>query len=207
MKKMSKNLYIGFYTLSLVLFVIGVVPVAAGSVLLGGKFAPNIALPLLLLAILGYGQFIAAHFILTLLILSKMWGPIQDGRTPVTVGQAIGYSFIPFFNIYWIFRAWGSFPAEYNNFVGRYRLPVPALSGNVFRFYPVLMLACVLVVPVLLLPFVFMAVISQTSSAFNNLTDALQQRRNPPRQPVRMSVQPNMNVQPKMMTPPSFLKV
>lgn len=49
-------------------------------------------------------------------LLYKAWASIQDGYAKTTPGKAVGYSFIPIFNIYWMFIAIGSWPAEYNNF-------------------------------------------------------------------------------------------
>jgi hypothetical protein len=131
------------------------------------------------LMVLSYLQFLIVSIIYTFIILSRMWGSIQDGQTPITTGKAIGYLFIPFFNIYWIFRAWGSFPTEYNKYVDRYALPTPKLSGGVFTFYPVLLLlTAFLYVPFLIVPFAFIAIISKTCDAVNALGSAVEERRN-----------------------------
>ena len=42
------------------------------------------------------------------IMLYRLWQTVQDGRARTTPGKAIGFLFIPFFNIYWQFVAiWG----------------------------------------------------------------------------------------------------
>lgn len=108
-----KKLSVGIYAASLGLFllvlliVIGIFVLGVSSNNSGINMAIGVGLNF---GILAYLQFMAVHTIFNFLILSRMWGAIQDGQTQITVGKAIGFLFIPFFNIYWIFRAWGSFP-------------------------------------------------------------------------------------------------
>ena len=45
-----------------------------------------------------------------------MWAAIQDGYARTTPGKAIGFMFIPFFNIYWMFQAIWGYSKDYNNF-------------------------------------------------------------------------------------------
>ena len=186
MKMMSKKMYLGFYAASLLLFLLSSIPILILLIVdvlmeiheYNGYRLENFIAPLLLLVIFGYVQFLIVQTIYVFLILSRMWGAIQDGQTLITVGKAIGYLFIPFFNIYWIFKAWGGFPTEYNNYIDRYGLPAPRLSGGVYTIYPVLLLlTAFLYVPVLLLPFVFLALIAKTCDAVNALGNAVTERR------------------------------
>lgn len=39
------------------------------------------------------------------LILHRAWSAVQDGVTTVTPGKAVGFCYIPFFNLYWNFVA------------------------------------------------------------------------------------------------------
>lgn len=70
----------------------------------------------LLTMVIGVGFFFAvagylamlASFILWLVLLHKCWGVIQDGAPRTTPGKAVGFLFIPLFNLYWGFQAvWG----------------------------------------------------------------------------------------------------
>ena len=111
------------------------------------------------------------HRFVTLSILYKVWAAIQDGITTTTPGKAVGFLFIPFFNIYWLFRAWGGYPNEYNAFVDRYRLGVPKLSGALFTMFPVLvLLTAIFVLPILIIPFVTLFLVAHACDAVNNLT-------------------------------------
>ncbi len=58
-------------------------------------------------------------FIAFYVLMYKAWASIQDGYTKTTPGKAVGFSFIPFFNIYWMFVAIGSWGREYNSYVQR----------------------------------------------------------------------------------------
>ena len=61
-----------------------------------------------------------------------MWQAIQDGHARVTPGTAVGFLFIPFFNLYWIFRAVACFPKDYNNFLDRHELNAQKLEPHMF---------------------------------------------------------------------------
>ncbi|MEP6904292.1 MAG: hypothetical protein ABJA66_21425, partial [Actinomycetota bacterium] len=113
-------------------------------------------------------------------VIWQMWSSIQDGYARTTPAQAIGYLFIPFYNLYWIFQVWSGFPKDFNNFVKRHQLPVSNLSPGVYEAYPFLILMSV--IPVLGIIFaaigfgVFLAVIAKTCNAVNELTDFTQER-------------------------------
>lgn len=59
-------------------------------------------------------------FVLMLVFLGKCWGVVQDGQASATVRQAIGYLFIPFFNFYWLFRAYHGLSGDLNRFIDRH---------------------------------------------------------------------------------------
>lgn len=177
---MSKKLYIGIYSASFVLLVLfGII---TGLIIALGIDRQSRAVENWLpgFAVLIIGQFLLIHIVLYFVVLAKMWGAIQDGQTEITVGKAIGFLFIPIFSLYWVFRAWGSFPTEYNKYIERYGLAIPKLSSGVFVAFPLLMLLSALYLPILALPFVFMALISKASDAVNNLNTAAAARFSPP---------------------------
>src|SRR5688572_3268734 len=39
-------------------------------------------------------------------LLYKSWAAIRDGEARTSPAAAVGLSFVPFFNLYWIFQAW-----------------------------------------------------------------------------------------------------
>ena len=52
-------------------------------------------------------------------LIYKAWSAIQDGYARTTPGKAVGFLFIPLFNIYWLFVAIGSWGKEFNAFGSR----------------------------------------------------------------------------------------
>lgn len=48
------------------------------------------------------------------MILHRGWQLVQDGQTDVTPGKAVGFCFIPFYNLYWIFVAVAGLPKQLN---------------------------------------------------------------------------------------------
>ena len=169
---MNKKLWVGIYLGSFLIFAFTLV--FAGLLLLlqtdrlislDQGFAAVLSL-----LILAYVQFLVVSVICNFAILAKMWGPIQDGVNPVTVGKAIGLLFVPFFSIYWIFVAWGGFPKEYNNYLERHRLTAPGVTSGVFTVFPVVLLVTAfLLFPLLFIPFIFAVMISRVADAVNNL--------------------------------------
>src|SRR5262249_1193601 len=53
-------------------------------------------------------------FIITCILIYKAWDLIQDGRPQTTPGKAVGFLFIPFFNLYWIFIAFRGLAEDLN---------------------------------------------------------------------------------------------
>ena len=174
---MSKKWYVGVYAASFALFI--VLEIGLSVVLRSGIFRreEKILTLLLVVMILALLQFTVVSVVYTFLMLARMWGAIQDGQTSTTVGKAIGFLFIPFFNLYWIFKAWGGFPAAYNSYVERYGLSVPKLGNAAFVAYPVSLLLGIIPLIIVVQPFVFTAVIWQTCDAVTALKTAVDERR------------------------------
>lgn len=179
---MNKKVWVGVYAASVALLVLTLI--IGGFLLLLQvdqvvKLGPNFIIGLAIFAALMYMQFAVVQTIYIFLLLGKMWGSIQDGVTPISVGKAIGFLFIPVFSVYWIFVAWGSFPRHYNEYIERYKLNAPNLSDGVYTILPILMLVGgILVFPIIALPIVFGYVIARTCDAVNNLKQATEDRRN-----------------------------
>ena len=58
---------------------------------------------------------IAAGSILGLVYVHRAWQLLQPTQTTITPGQAVGFMFIPLFNIYWMFIAYHKWAVEWNN--------------------------------------------------------------------------------------------
>ncbi len=173
---MNKKIWLGAYLASFVIFL-------ASALIVGFIFLLQIDYvvrldekPLTIVIVIGvlaYLQFVLVSIIYNFALLYKMWSSIQDGVNPITVGKAIGFLFIPVFSVYWIFRAWGSFPTEYNNFVDRHKLAAPRVTSSIFIFFPIgVLIASLLVLPLLVVPVVFAVLIARTCDAVQNLSVA-----------------------------------
>jgi tetratricopeptide (TPR) repeat protein len=75
----------------------------------------------------------------TLLRLTyQMWSSIQDGQTRLSPSKAVGFMFIPFYNLYWLFRIVWGFSVEYNEYLRRHAIPIRPLPENLFLVYCIL---------------------------------------------------------------------
>ncbi|MBN1273290.1 MAG: hypothetical protein JXB26_13565 [Candidatus Aminicenantes bacterium] len=103
--------------------------------------------------------FVIAGIIVGLSLYYKMWKSLQDGHTRITPGKALGFIFIPVFNIYWIFRIIWGFAREYNAFLDRHSLSVPKLPTGFFLIYTILIVVSFIpyVVPFLAFPLACLA--------------------------------------------------
>ncbi|MCI0404421.1 MAG: hypothetical protein L0212_13030 [Acidobacteria bacterium] len=79
--------------------------------------------------------------IVMLMMWYKAWAAIQDGHARTTPGKAVGFLFIPLFNLYWIFQAILGFAKDYNSYVDRHSLGAHKLPEGLFLTYCVLVLA------------------------------------------------------------------
>ena len=57
----------------------------------------------------------------------RAWQTIQDGYARTTPGKAIGYCFIPLFNLYWVFQLTLGFCADHNRYLRRHEIRLPRL--------------------------------------------------------------------------------
>ena len=184
MTTMSKRLYFGVLAATFVLMFLCGVPALflLNSYQVPRDMGIDDDLTNLFVAVLGF--LALAPFMLTLLVLPfvviyKMWASIGDGEhARMTPGKAIGFLFIPFFNLYWLFQVWGGFPTDYNNYVQRHRLNISPLGSGIYTAYPVLIVLSVIpflnILTVLAALFVFLVIIAKTSDAVNRLADAAQ---------------------------------
>jgi hypothetical protein len=177
---MSKKVYLAIYVGSLVIgvaaFVVAlIVGIVIEQMMTSGAVSPSIRSSFLyqgVSVLLGLGllQFGIVMTVYPFVLLAKMWGSIQDGITTVTPGKAIGFMFIPFFNLYWIFKAWGGFAEEYNGFAARHRLNVVPVSSGVYITYAIfVLLGGIFILPIIAVPFILIPLIAKTCDAVTNI--------------------------------------
>ncbi len=81
-----------------------------------------------------------ASLVLFFIILNRSWSLIQDGYARTTPGKAVGFCFIPFFNFYWFFEAFGGLAKDTNSFIYRRQLPILPNNEGVATAFSVLTL-------------------------------------------------------------------
>lgn len=81
-----------------------------------------------------------ASLVLFFIILNRSWSLIQDGYARTSPGKAVGFCFIPFFNFYWFFEAFGGLAKDTNSFIYRRQLPIMPNNEGVATAFSVLTL-------------------------------------------------------------------
>ncbi|MFT5905560.1 MAG: hypothetical protein ACI9E1_001158 [Cryomorphaceae bacterium] len=96
------------------------------------------------LSLLGLGAAsISISGILTYIYLYRAWKCLQPGGATVSPGAAIGFLFIPLFNIYWLFKAVGGLPKQWNTITSSYPNTKNAPKLTMAAFI------CMLLIPVI----------------------------------------------------------
>ena len=108
MKRMSTGFYIGSYVAAML---IGIGLITMASTLFKER---EEALPFVCagVPIMLFGVVVQSVF------LYKIWAAIQGVHARTTPGRAVGFMFIPFYNLYWVFQAVGGWAPDYNKLVG-----------------------------------------------------------------------------------------
>ena len=71
---------------------------------------------------------------LLLMFTHHLWAGIQDNKTNLTPGRAVGFLFIPVFGLFWTWRVWASYAGAINAFRGRHNLPGRASKAITIAF-------------------------------------------------------------------------
>lgn len=80
-------------------------------------------------------------FIVLCMFVYNSWTAIQDGHARSGPCKALGFLFIPFFNLYWIFQAFWGFSKDYNAYVARHGFQAAAkLPEGLFLAFCILIL-------------------------------------------------------------------
>jgi hypothetical protein len=182
MQRISKGLFLGGIAAGLglanLLSIIGRI-IAMGD-------DPQAAAPLFGIALLP----MIFGLVLFAILIYKMWAAIQDGQAHATPGQAVGFTFIPFYNFYWIFVAIWGFAKDYNAYLKRHALSLPALPEALFLAYCIFTMAGIVIsfIPVINILFsiagfiILMMIVAAVCNGVNALPETL-----PPVQPVTES--------------------
>lgn len=92
-----------------------------------------IGIPLTVL-IIGIGGIITS-IVFGYMILFKSWKIIQDGRPRTTPGRAVGFMFIPFFNLYWQFIAYLGLAKDLNRYMRNRKIRSAFINEDLVLWY------------------------------------------------------------------------
>ena len=101
-----------------------------------------------------YLFFFVLYMIALCRFLYRCWRLIQDGYAHTTPGKAVGFNFIPFFQIYWIFISVYCLAKDLNAYAARYQITAPrareglVLTGLIFLWIPHLQPFALLLLPI-----------------------------------------------------------
>lgn len=99
------------------------------------------AVGLILLPVVGVILlFSIAQLIIYYTLIYKAWALIQDGNPRTTPGKAVGFSFIPFFNLYWMFVAIRGLSEDLNQYANRRGMVIREASVGLTTAYLVVFL-------------------------------------------------------------------
>ena len=79
--------------------------------------------------------FLVCSVLIELMLYYRMWAAIQDNEASASPAKAIGFLFIPVFNIYWALYMFTGFAEDYNAFKQRRSVKAKDLSFMLFLFY------------------------------------------------------------------------
>lgn len=132
----SKGFYLGSYIGSTVIIITIVIigmfwslNITSNNSLTGDVTQNTGAILLYSLVLTAASFFYLAIFCL---LIYRSWQAIQDGYQFTTPGKAVGFLFIPFFNFYWIFKAFGGLAKGYNDYIDRHQLVLKKLPEGLF---------------------------------------------------------------------------
>jgi hypothetical protein len=125
--------FIGTFICLVLMVVFFVVGASSGSSSNGGAAG-------VLGALLMYGLCLICMVLSTIFFymnLYRAWSCLAAGAPRTSPGKAIGFLFIPFFNLYWLFVAIAGLPKDWNRIVASYEdlRNAPRLSEGVFLMF------------------------------------------------------------------------
>jgi type II secretory pathway pseudopilin PulG len=169
---MSKSFFLGSY-FGLIALLASIGGAAGWAVHLSQSGDESASAIVAGLAALAFLFLVVFDIILYCLLIYKMWSAIQDGHARTTPGRAVGFLFIPFYGLYWIFVVFRGFALDYNALIERHHLNLPRLPAGLFTAFAVLnvitgipYLGCLTALPLLI---IFPILASKTCDAVNAL--------------------------------------
>ena len=106
--------------------------------------------------------FFVCSVLIELVLFYKMWAAIQDDQASISPAKAVGFLFIPVFNIYWALLMVTGFAEDYNAFIQRRSIKTKDLPITLFLIYAfVFILAAMVLTTPMICVFAFVGLISR----------------------------------------------
>jgi hypothetical protein len=108
----------------------------------GSPFDSLISPATILLGIVAVGVLVW-FIVVSMIYVHRAWRMLQSFGASITPGIAVGFQFIPIFNLYWAFRAYYNWSREYNSICARHPSfqIAPRAAEGVFLAYCVIQVA------------------------------------------------------------------
>ena len=81
-----------------------------------------------------------AGIVIGYVLLYRSWLLIQDGNVRTSAGKAVGFCFIPFFNLYWTYVAFVGLSKDMNFYCQTRQISAPAVSEGLALIYYIIIL-------------------------------------------------------------------
>lgn len=101
--------------------------------------------------------------VFSLMILHRGWASVQDGAARTTPGKAVGFLFIPFYALYWVFIAYPGLMSEFSRLAEARGKGRDSVGGGLAIAYAVL--SIIPYINFLIAPFFHVAVLWQIIGA------------------------------------------
>lgn len=162
-KAASYGMWLGMFIGGAALALVALIGIGATS----NSTRDNSALIGILMGVGGIGYILyIIGSVLTYIYIFRAWKCLEfGGFARTTPGKAIGFMFIPFFNIYWLFQAINGLAKDWNTTMGAYQelQLAPRMSEGVFLTFCI----CTLVFPPVCLVLIFI-IMSQLCKGINS---------------------------------------
>ncbi len=119
-----------------------------------------------------------AAVVIDYVLLYRFWGIIQDGNVRTSPGKAVGFCFIPFFNIYWIYVAYVGLSKDVNAYCDERQIPGARVNEGLALTWYILSLVSIVPYVGILISIVTMILLIIMMKQFTDLSmSILEQRR------------------------------
>jgi predicted Zn finger-like uncharacterized protein len=101
--------------------------------------------------------FLIGSLAIEYMLFYKMWAAIGDSQASISPGKAVGFLFIPVFNLYWALLMVTGFAEDYNSFILRRSIKARSLPMSLYLIYAfAFMLSEAVLTPPMLFVFVIL---------------------------------------------------